>query len=116
MDFLYHVNYVDRGADLVAGHFGQTMADMLFELTPDATRWQGPFASSYGYHLVLLTRRIAGHNPPLEEIIDQVREDALREFMRERGTAAIQSVVDRYQVRRTFQPDKLTAESGSDQP
>lgn len=114
--FLYHVNYVDRGADLVAGHFGQAMANALFELTPDEKHWQGPFASDYGYHLVLLTRRSAGRIPPLEEIMDRVQEDALREDARERRSAAIQSVVDRYRVRRTYRPDDLTEESGSDQP
>lgn len=114
--FLYHVNYVDRGHDFVASHFGPAMAGALFDLTPDPAQWQGPLESAYGFHLVLLTRHTVGRNPPLEELLDRVRDDALRDDIRKRKEAAIQAVVKRYAVRRTYRPDSPAPEHDEDQP
>ncbi len=97
--FLYNVNYVERTEDFVASHFGRAMAAAVFELEPDDVRWQGPFESAYGQHLVMLTKRTEGIYPPLEEIADTVREDALRIKLDEQNERAVQAIVDTYDIR-----------------
>ena len=97
--FLYNVNYVERTEDYVASHFGRAMAAAVFELEPDDGRWYGPLESAYGQHLVMLTRRTDGLYPPLEEIADTVREDALRVKLEEQNERAVQAIVDTYDVR-----------------
>ena len=97
--FLYNVNYVERTEDFVASHFGRPMAAELFAFEPDDRHWYGPFESAYGYHLALLTRRTDGLYPPLEEIAEAVREDALRIKLDEQNERAVQAIVDTYEVR-----------------
>jgi hypothetical protein len=97
--FLYNVNYVERTEDFVASHFGKAMAAAVFELEPDNGQWYGPFESAYGQHLVMLTKRTEGVYPPLEEIADSVREDALRIKLDEQNDRAVQAIVDTYDIR-----------------
>jgi len=98
--FLYNVNYVERTEDFIASHFGKAMAAAVFELEPNSKQWYGPFESAYGHHLVMLTKRTEGIYPPLEEIADSVREDALRIKLDEQNDRAVQAIVDTYDVRR----------------
>ena len=100
--FPYHLNYVEREADIVASHFGASMAREVFSLAPGES-WQGPFESPYGAHLVMLTRRVEGRYPALAEVEARVRDDARREALDRQEDAAIQAIVDRYQVRITYQ-------------
>ena len=97
--FLYNVNYVERTEDFVASHFGATMGQAVFALEPDDGRWHGPIESAYGYHLVMLTKRTDGFYPPLEEIVDAVREDALRLTLVRANDKAVQAIIDTYDVR-----------------
>lgn len=97
--FLYNVNYVERTEDFMASHFGKAMAAAVFELEPDNGQWYGPFESAYGHHLVMLTKRTEGVYPPLEEIADSVREDALRIKLDEQNDRAVQAIVNTYDVR-----------------
>ena len=97
--FLYNVNYVERTEDFVGSHFGRPMAAAVFELEPVDETWYGPLESAYGYHLVMVTRRTEGRYPPLEEIEDTVREDALRIKLDEQNDRAVQAIVDTYEVR-----------------
>jgi hypothetical protein len=97
--FLYNVNYVERTEDFVGSHFGRPMAAAVFELEPVDETWYGPLESAYGYHLVMVTRRTEGRYPPLEEIEDTVREDALRIKLDEQNERAVQAIVDTYEVR-----------------
>jgi hypothetical protein len=97
--FLYNVNYVERTEDFIGSHFGRPMAAALFALEADDQRWHGPLESAYGYHLVLVTKRTEGHYPPLGEIADSVREDALRVKLDEQNDRAVQAIVDTYEVR-----------------
>ena len=98
--FLYLVNYVERTPGLVASHFGDGMADAVFALVPDDARWVGPLESRYGHHLVLLTGKAAGRDPELAEVESRVRTDAEREAAEARRDAAIQALIDTYEVRR----------------
>lgn len=96
--FPYHVNYVERGAQFVASHFGAAMSASLFEVPADKIQWQGPFESPYGFHLVLLTNRADGFFPTLDEIRERVSEDARRLGVAEQKDAAIKRIVDSYEV------------------
>ena len=97
--FLYNVNYVERTEDFVGSHFGRSMAAEIFTLEADDSRWHGPFESAYGFHLVMVTRRTDGLYPPLEDIADSVREDALRIKLDEQNERAVQAIVDTYDIR-----------------
>lgn len=101
--FPYFTNYVERGADFVASHFGRDMADAVFALDSDESEWRGPFVSPYGVHLVLMPRREPGRYPALAEIADSVRQDAEREALDEAQEAAIKAIVDTYEVRRELE-------------
>ncbi|MCY3840032.1 MAG: peptidylprolyl isomerase [Gammaproteobacteria bacterium] len=98
--FLYLVNYVERTEDLVASHFGAEMAGVVFALVADDANWVGPLESRYGQHLVLLTARTEERNPELVEVEARVRADAERETAEMRRDAAIETLVDTYDIRR----------------
>ena len=98
--FLYLVNYVERTEDLVASHFGDEMAAAVFALVADDANWVGPLQSRYGQHLVLLTGRTVERNPELAEVEARVRADAERETAEKRRDAAIETLIDTYEVRR----------------
>ena len=98
--FLYLVNYVERTEDLVASHFGDEMARAVFALVADDANWVGPLQSRYGQHLVLLTGATAERNPELAEVEARVRADAERETAEKRRDAAIETLIDTYEVRR----------------
>lgn len=96
--FLYHVNYVKSDPEEVASHFGHTMQKLLFSL-PVSQRWDGPFESSHGFHLVMLIGSEAGNHPPFEEIRDRVKQDQNRAVTRRIFEQSLQSIVKTYNVR-----------------
>lgn len=97
--FLYHSNYVERGHDMVASHFGDPLADAVFALEPDPGTWRGPIRSAHGYHLVLLTRHREERVPSLNDLRDQVARDARDALVEDKVEALIEAVVADYQVR-----------------
>ena len=101
--FPFFLNYVERNQQFLASHFGTEMAEKVFALEPDDTTWRGPLESEYGLHLVLLTKKVEGSYPKLEEIESAVRDDAERKAIAEQKDNAIQTIVDTYEVRRTFE-------------
>jgi len=96
--FLYHLNYVNKTSEEIASHFGSAMQRGVFALEPSDTRWYGPFASPYGYHLVMVTRRAAGYQPDLEQIHQRVEQDALQQSREERYDAVIARIIATYRV------------------
>ena len=102
--FLYHSNYVERVPEFVASHFGGSMAQSVFDLTPSDRQWYGPFESPYGFHLVMLTHKEEGRYPDLDEIRARVQDDAQRAFIRDQSEAAIQAIIDGYDVRLVYEP------------
>ena len=101
--FPFFVNYVERNQQFVASHFGTGMAEKLFALEPDDVTWRGPLESEYGLHLVMLTRKVEGRHPELEEIESVARDDAELKAIAEQKDNAIQAIVDTYEVRRVFE-------------
>lgn len=100
--FPYFLNYVEREPEIVAAHFGETMAKQLFELEPDDSQWRGPFESPYGYHLVLLTKKVEGRYADLAEVYASVRSDVEQEAIDTLQEEAIRAIVGTYEVRRAF--------------
>lgn len=101
--FPFFVNYVERDPQFVASHFGPAMAEQVFDLEPNDANWRGPFESEFGLHLIMLTKKAEGRYPDLAEIQDIVRDDAEREAIARQKDAAIQAIVDTYEVRRRFE-------------
>ena len=54
----------------IARVFGQEFVPKLLALTPG--EWSGPLLSGFGYHLVLVAKRVEGRAPALDEIRDRV--------------------------------------------
>ena len=94
--FLYRKNYVESSRSDLAGHFGETMADALFELQPGA--WRGPLESPYGLHLVLIAARDEGGLPEFEDVRTRVRTDAQQARRREFTSTRIAEIVAAYRV------------------
>jgi parvulin-like peptidyl-prolyl isomerase len=95
--FTFATNYVERTFDYVAGQFGEEFAAALAKLTP-SERWQGPIASVYGEHVVLLTQRTEQRYPQLDEVRDQVEADYLRDRAAARLAKNVAAVRKRYRV------------------
>jgi hypothetical protein len=73
-------NYVERTRGFVASNFSADFVAQLDTLVPGET-WQGPLASRYGWHLVMLRERTEASMPPFdairERVLDDYRYDAL---------------------------------------
>ena len=97
--FLYHANYVNKEADLVASHVGTAMQTALFELTPSESQWRGPFVSDFGVHLALVTARQNSYDPPLEQVRGRVAQDALQARVKAQTNKAISGIVESYSLK-----------------
>ncbi len=95
--FLYHVNYVERTREYVTSHFGLEMSESLFR-APIENVWQGPFASPYGSHLVMVTNRNQERYPELEEVRNRVVGDLRRAQIRQQKEEMIAEIVASYQL------------------
>jgi parvulin-like peptidyl-prolyl isomerase len=97
--FLYHINYVDKGAEEVASHFGVDFQQQLFSLTEGTfNTWQGPFQSQHGFHLVKLARLKQGYQPELNEIRALLVADAEQAKLREVLDTKINDIVRGYSI------------------
>jgi hypothetical protein len=97
--FLYHRTYAAKDAQEIASHFGRPMQQELFALEPDDTRWVGPFRSSYGYHLVMVTGTSDGRMPGLDEIRPRVEADTAQARIQAELDLITRSIVSSYDVR-----------------
>lgn len=100
--FLYHLNYVERTPEFVESHFGAEMSEEIFELVPDETKWQGPFESQFGYHLVLLAEKKDEELPALEEVYDSIVQDLNYKLSNEAKEKSIKDIISSYDVRITY--------------
>jgi hypothetical protein len=96
--FLYLANYVKKGADEIASHFGSAMQEELFALEPDEETWVGPFRSPYGSHLILLTARTEGYAPTLDEVRRRVQSDAFQARLDDELDRITRSIVETYTI------------------
>lgn len=101
--FLYHLNYIDVGAGLVASQFGDEFTRQIFALEPGL--WQGPFRSKYGWHNVLVRDREEARQPSLHEVETRVREDALSAKRTRLVNTALEEILAQYTI--ATSPDVL---------
>jgi hypothetical protein len=59
--------------DEIASVFGNEFARQISQLDPG--RWAGPVQSSYGWHLVYVSERMAGRSRPLAEVREAVHRE-----------------------------------------
>jgi parvulin-like peptidyl-prolyl isomerase len=90
-------NYVERARDFVGNNFSADFVAQLDRLTPGET-WQGPFASRYGWHLVMLRARSDPFTPPLADIRARVLDDYRYDTLIRIREEAEQRVVAEYAV------------------
>ena len=83
-------------SQVVAGQFGDAFAKAVFALKPGA--WQGPIASSFGEHLVLVTEAQPARQIPFAEAEPQVREDLRAEQQRAGSQQYYGSLLKKYHV------------------
>lgn len=86
--FPYLRNYVERTFEYVADQFGDDFAASLAQLSASDDVWQGPIASAYGEHVVLMIAKTQGRLPELDEVRDQVVKD----FLRDRDDARLEDM------------------------
>ncbi|WP_444898180.1 peptidyl-prolyl cis-trans isomerase [Microbulbifer sp. SSSA005] len=96
--FIFHRNYVDRTLRLVASHFGDDLADSIFQLPLNA--WSGPFESPYGLHLILVSENKTSRLPSFREAAPLVLEDYRRNKMEENRQLKIQELLAGYRIER----------------
>lgn len=80
----------------IASQLGQDFASALHDRPLGI--WQGPVASSYGLHLVLLTERTEGRRPELAEVRDAVLHDYRRAKRDEANRALLDALRARYRI------------------
>jgi hypothetical protein len=101
--FLYHVDYVERYAEYVAGHLGPALAAAVFEVPAGDGRWRGPYESLYGFHLALVSRREEGRASQFAEVEERVREDVKAAVIAHKAEVAIDAIIDGYDVRVVYE-------------
>lgn len=99
-------HFVDVPIDEVTKLFGEMFARRLDELP--AGQWQGPVESGYGLHLVLISERIEGRLPGLEEVREAVHREWANARRLEANEKFYQSLLKRYTV--TIEQPKLANE------
>ncbi len=87
--FLQGYEFSDQNEQDLAGVFGREFGLAVMKAPTDA--WSGPIASSYGTHLVYVTKRAASQ--PVE--LASVRETVLRDYLEERRQAGNVEVLAR---------------------
>jgi len=91
--------------------FGKGLVEALS--AAPAGRWSGPYASSYGQHLVYVSERQPAREPQLSEVRAEVEREWLAERQRENNQRFYQGLRDRYTVEvadpRPFAGDALAA-------
>ena len=80
----------------VAGQFGDEFAKAVFALKPGA--WQGPFASSFGLHLVRVTEAKPAQQLAFSEVEPQVRERWRDEHQRTAYEQHYENLMKKYGV------------------
>jgi hypothetical protein len=91
-------NYVERTRDFVGTNFSADFVAQLDMLVP-GEGWQGPFASRYGWHLVMLRARTEPFTPMLADIRERVLDDYRYDALVRSRQDAEQRVISEYDVR-----------------
>jgi hypothetical protein len=93
---LLNEQFTNVSASEVASQFGRDFAGQLSKLSPGG--WQGPVASGYGVHLVLVSERTEARLPALAEVRDAVHREWENARRLEANEAFYQELLKRYTV------------------
>jgi hypothetical protein len=96
--WLFHRNYVNKTGGEIASHFGPAMQVDLFNLAAEEGVWRGPLRSKYGFHLVMVTNKTAGYDPPLSEVRTRVSQDARQDRLKKELDRINAAIVAAYEV------------------
>jgi len=99
--FPFLQNYVERTLDYVASHFGNEFVSELKQSAPAEKHWIGPIRSTYGYHVVLMTRLTEARIPELNEIRSQVADDWLRDQIEDARSRSLSQLAGQYKIVQT---------------
>lgn len=95
----------DSDEQRIAGQFGAEFARTIGTIAPRV--WQGPIASEFGLHLVLVSARVEGQPRTFEE----VRAELLDEWQREQEAAArnayFAGLLRKYDVQATARAQRM---------
>jgi len=94
--FMLAHDYAMQSPAEVARGFGQRFADELFAV--EAGEWQGPIASGYGWHLVLVTDVTESQVPELAQVRNVVLRDYLTSLREQASEALYNSLLQNYEV------------------
>ncbi len=94
--FLLPLTFAQRSQREVAGLFGADFAADLATL--EVGSWQGPVASGYGLHLVLVQERINARVPEFGAVRDKVRLEYLSVQRRDADETMYQRLRERYRI------------------
>ena len=94
--FMLLREYADRTDQELAELFGGDFASAVTQLA--VGDWHGPIRSAYGTHLVRVMSRTEPRAPAFVEVRDRVVEDLIADRRREQDQAALQTVVEGYEV------------------
>ncbi len=96
--FPFLQNYVERTFDYVASQFGNEFVAELKQDAPSEKHWIGPIRSTYGYHVVLMTRLTDARVPELSEIRSQVADDWLSDRIEDVRSRSMNQLAGRYKI------------------
>ncbi len=95
----------DSDEQRIAGQFGAEFARTIGTIAPGV--WQGPIASEFGLHLVLVSARVEGQ----PRTFDEVRGELLDEWQREQEAAArnayFAGLLRKYDVQATARAQRM---------
>lgn len=95
--FLMGATFSSTPLNTIQNTFGAHFASTLASL--EVGKWQGPVASSYGWHLIWIEEMKPAQVYPLKEVANQVRGDLLKEKEKKRIKEAVQELRSQYSIR-----------------
>jgi hypothetical protein len=106
--FLLPQSFQDITLSDVKKTFGEQFASALSALP--VGHWQGPVISSYGEHLIFLSKRAGGYKPALADMHDQVRREWFDAKRAEATNQFYDALLRRYTVKIEPPEEKKVAE------
>lgn len=91
-------NYVGRTRDFVSNNFGAAFVEALDMASVTDERWQGPFESRYGMHLVMLRERAEPYTLSFDDVRGRLIDDLRYESLNQLREEAEDRVVSGYDV------------------
>ncbi len=96
--FYFYRNYIARSSEFITSHFGSDMMLTVFDDTTDLHKWQGPYVTEYGAHLVLIRERSPARLPTLEEVAPEVLADLERYKREQVKRQAVEALKSKYRI------------------